>query len=93
MPRIIVKNKQVTERKINGKNGEMIIRRQMASIDRGDGYETPFSIGLGKNAPYEPGDYDFSPLSFETNQYGDPQLSRYVDLVPLQHKPAASKVG
>ena len=90
MPRVSVKNAQVEERQINGKNGPMLIRRQMASIDLGNGYEQPFSVGLGQRPPYPPGIYDIDPRSFSTNTYGDLALSRYVDLVSVDHKPAAA---
>lgn len=89
MPAINVKNAQVEERSINGKNGKSIIRSQMAALDLGNGYELPFRIGLGQNAPYQPGLYDIDPKSFGLSDYGDLTLSRYVDLVPLAHKPAA----
>lgn len=88
MPTIRVKNAQVHERQVNGKNGPMLIRRQMAEVDRGDGYALPFSIGLGQRPPYPPGDYDIDPQSFELSDYGDLRLGRYVDLVPLPHKAA-----
>jgi len=92
MPRIIVKNAQVEERTINGKNGPSIIRSQMACIDLGNGYEQAFRVGLGKNPPYPAGEYDIDPRSFVIGKFGDLELSRYVDLVPMTVKPApASK--
>lgn len=88
MPRIIVKNTQVHEREFTGDKGKNIIRTQMACIDRGDGYELPFRVGLGKNPPYQAGEYDFAPDSFELSKYGDPVLKRYFDLLRMDHKPA-----
>lgn len=93
MPRITVKNAQVEERTINGKNGPSIIRSQMAALDLGNGYELPFRVGLGKNSPYPAGIYDIDPKSFALSNYGDLTLGRYVDLVSIEHKPApAAKV-
>lgn len=91
MPRIIVKNAQVEERQITGKNGPSIIRSQMACIDLGNGYEQAFRIGLGKNAAYPAGDYDIDPRSFKLSNFGDLELSRYVDLVPMTVKPAPAQ--
>jgi hypothetical protein len=91
MPIVNVKNAHVEERSVNGKNGPMLIRRQMASIELANGYEQPFSVGLGRNPPYPPGQYDIDPRSFAVNQYGDLQLGRYVDLIPLAHKPSPVK--
>lgn len=88
MPRIIVKHAQVEERAINGKNGRQVIRSQTAALDLGNGYELPFRVGLGQNAAYQPGEYDIDPRSYKLNDYGDLELSRYVDLVPVQHKSA-----
>jgi Helix-destabilising protein len=90
MSNVIVKNLEVIEKQVNGKSGPVIIRRQMACIDQGNGYETPFSVGLGQRAPYPPGRYVIDPKSYSVNQYGDLQLNRYVDLIPAEHKPAAS---
>jgi hypothetical protein len=92
MPRIIVKNAQVEERSVNGKNGPSILRSQMACLDLGNGYEQAFRIGLGKNPPYQPGEYDIDPKSFTLGRYGDLELSRYVDLLPLTVKPASASV-
>ncbi|MEQ1511615.1 MAG: single-stranded DNA-binding protein [Lysobacteraceae bacterium] len=92
MSNVIVKNANVTEKQINGKSGPAIIRRQMACIDQGDGYEMPFSVGLGQRAPYPPGRYVIDPKSYSVNQYGDLQLNRYVDLLPAEHKPVSPSV-
>lgn len=89
MPRIRVKNAQVEERSINGKNGPSIIRSQMAELDLGNGYSLPFRVGLGKNPAYAAGEYDIHPHSFELSPYGDLRLGRYVDLISIDTKPAA----
>lgn len=88
MPTIIVKNAEVEERAINGKNGRQIIRSQTAALELGKGYALPFRVGLGQNSPYPPGEYDIDPRSFKLSPFGDLELSRYLDLVPIQHKPA-----
>lgn len=89
MPRVIVKHAQVEERSINAKSGPQIIRSQTACLDLGNGYELPFRVGLGKNPAYPAGEYDIDPRSFKLSDYGDLELSRYLDLIPVQHKPAA----
>ena len=88
MSNVIVKSAQVTEKQVNIKGTPGIIRRQMACIDLGNGYELPFSVGLGQRPAYPPGNYTIDPRSYMTNQYGDLQVGRYVDLLPVDHKPA-----
>lgn len=85
MPRITVKNATVEERRLD--SGK-IIRSQTAALELGDGYALPFRVGLGTRPVYPVGDYDIDPKSFGLSKYGDLELSRYVDLVPI--KPAAS---
>lgn len=88
MPRIIVKHAQVEERSISTKTGPQIIRSQTACLELGNDYSLPFRVGLGKNPAYPPGEYDIDPRSFKLGTFGDLELSRNVDLVPAQHKPA-----
>lgn len=90
MPRILVKNAQVNERNLPGKNGNgpSIIRSQMAALDLGNGYELPFRVGLGQRPAYPAGVYDIDPASFQLSDFGDLRLGRYVDLIPIEHKPA-----
>ena len=84
MPVCRVKSAAVEEQQ--SKNG--IIRSQTVGLDLGNGFELPFRVGLGQRPPYPPGEYDIDPRSFALSQYGDLQLKRYVDLVPLMAKPA-----
>lgn len=84
MPVCRVKSSAVEEQQV--KNG--IIRSQTVGLDLGNGFELPFRVGLGQRPPYPPGEYDIDPRSFALSQYGDLQLKRYVDLVPLTAKPA-----
>lgn len=65
-----------------------IIRSQTVGLDLGNGFELPFRVGLGNKPAYPAGEYDIDPKSFALSQYGDLQLGRYVDLVPLGAKPA-----
>lgn len=85
MPRCIVKTAAVEERQL--KDGK-IMRSQTVGLDLGNGFELPFRVGLGSRPAYQPGEYDIDPRSFSLTQYGDLQLNRYVDLVPLSVKPA-----
>lgn len=85
MPRVIVKSAAVEERQINGGK---IIRSQTAGIDLGNDFYLPFRVGLGTRPAYPAGEYDIDPKSFALNAYGDLQLGRYVDLVPLGAKKA-----
>lgn len=88
MSRILVKNAQVME-EIMQKTGQ-IIRKQMAGLDLGNGYELPFAVGLGQRPAYPPGEYIIDPASFGLNEYGSLTLKRYVDLQPVTaHKKAA----
>lgn len=88
MPSVTVKTAQVEERTITGLNGQSIIRSQMAELSLGNGYALPFRVGLGQRPAYQPGEYDIDPRSFKLSNYGDLELNRYVDLVPLNVKPA-----
>lgn len=90
MPRIVVKHARVDERQL--KDGK-IIRSQMAELDLGDGYGLPFRVGLGTRAVYPVGAYDIDPRSFNLSQYGDLQLGRFVDLIPVAPAGAAEKKG
>jgi Helix-destabilising protein. len=89
MPRIVVKSATVVE-ETNSKTGE-IIRKQMAGLDLGNGYELPFSVGLAKRPPYPVGEYDIDPASFGLNEYGALVLKRFVDLVPLKAAGSSAK--
>lgn len=71
-----VKDEVVTERIINGKKGQMVLRSQRAALDQGGGYEQPFRVELGTGPVYPVGSYDISPESFQLNPYGDLQLGR-----------------
>ena len=83
MPVITVKSAAVEERRLeNGK----IIRSQTAGLDLGNGFALPFRVGLGSRPPYQPGEYDLDPKAFGLSKYGDLELGRYVDLVPLTAK-------
>jgi hypothetical protein len=86
MPVVTVKSAAVEERRLD--NGK-IIRSQTAGLDLGNGFALPFRVGLGSRPPYQPGEYDIDPKSFGLSKYGDLELGRYVDLVPLSAKPAA----
>lgn len=86
MPICIVKSAAVEET-LNNKSGK-IMRSQTAGLDLGNGFSLPFRVGLGSRPAYQPGEYDIDPKSFALNGYGDLQLGRYVDLVPLGAKPA-----
>lgn len=85
MPVCKVKSNVVQEQ-TNQKTGG-IMRSQMVALDLGNGYETAFRIGLGNNPPYAPGEYDIDPHSFGLSPYGNLQLNRYIDLIPLGAKP------
>lgn len=85
MPRIVVKSAQPDERP--GKDGK-VIRSQMAEIDLGNGYALPFRVGLGNRPSYPVGVYDIDPKCFTLSQYGDLQLSRYVDLIAVADAPS-----
>ena len=90
MPVIRVKSNAVEERHNEAKG--TIIRSQTVGLDLGNGFELPFRVGLGKRPPYQPGEYDIDPKSFGLSQYGDLQLSRFVDLVAIgAPKPVATK--
>lgn len=65
-----------------------ILRSQTVGLDLGNGFELPFRVGLGRRPAYPAGEYDIDPKSFGLSQYGDLQLKRYVDLVPLTAKAA-----
>ena len=84
MPICRVKSSAVEEQ-TNQKTGS-IMRSQMVALIIGNGYETAFRIGLGNNPPYPPGEYDIKPQSFSLSPYGNLQLNRYIDLVPLDVK-------
>lgn len=86
MPTCVIKTAAVEERQINGGK---IIRSQTAGMELGNGFQLPFRVGLGQRPAYQPGHYDIDPKSFALNQYGDLTLAKYVDLVPLDHKPVA----
>lgn len=88
MPIVIIKTAAVTE--TNTRSGT-IIRSQTAGLDTGDGFHMPFRVGLGSRPPYQPGEYDIDPKSFCLSQYGDLQLGRYVDLVPIGANPAPAR--
>jgi hypothetical protein len=89
MPVCRVKTATVEEKNLAGGK---IIRSQMVGLDLGNGFELPFRVGLGSRPPYPAGEYDIDPRSFALSQYGDLQLAKYVDLVPLGvAKPAAAK--
>lgn len=88
MPICTVKTAAVDET-VNQKTGK-IIRSQTVGLELGNGFALPFRVGLGQRPAYPPGEYDIDPKCFGLNQYGDLQLNRYVDLVPIGvHKPAA----
>jgi hypothetical protein len=87
MPVCTVKSAVVDERRLD--SGK-IIRSQTVGLDLGNGFALPFRVGLGSKPAYQPGEYDIDPKSFALNQYGDLQLAKYVDLVPLG---AAKPVG
>lgn len=89
MPLCRVKTAQVEE-ELNQKT-QTIMRSQTVGLDLGNGFELPFRVGLGKRPAYPPGEYDIDPRSFALGTFGDLQLKRYVDLVPLAHKPAPTK--
>jgi hypothetical protein len=94
MPRINVKDSKVHERTFNGKDGRpQIIREQRASLELDDGYELPFRVGLGNNAPYSVGAYDISPECFTLGRYGDLELSRFLKLSSLDVGKAAVKAA
>jgi len=89
MPRIYVKDVKVHEHSFNGKDGKpQIVRKQRASLDLGDGYELPFSVGLGTGAVYPVGAYDVDPECFTLGRFGDLELSRYLKLKPVDVKAA-----
>lgn len=76
----------VVEEKTTGKG--TIMRSQTVGLDLGNGFELPFRVGLGNRPAYPAGEYDIDPKSFALGQYGDLQLGRYVDLVPIGAKAA-----
>jgi len=84
MPICRVKSAAVEEQQ----TAKGIIRSQTVGLDLGNGFELPFRVGLGNRPPYKPGEYDIDPKSFALSNYGDLVLKRYVDLVPLDVKPA-----
>lgn len=85
MPVCRVKSAAVEE---NTTKGGTIMRSQTVGLDLGNGFELPFRVGLGNKPAYPVGEYDIDPKCFTLSQYGDLQLKRYVDLVPLSAKPA-----
>jgi hypothetical protein len=89
MPRIILKNKVVNEQ-LNSKSGN-VMRSQTFGLDLGNGYELPFSVGLGNKPANEPGEYDIDPASFALDQYGHLMLKKYVDLVRIEPHRSAAK--
>ncbi|MDR2872064.1 MAG: G5P family DNA-binding protein [Xanthomonadaceae bacterium] len=89
MPICRVKSSTVEE--IRTSKGD-IIRSQTVGLDLGNGFELPFRVGLGSRPAYPPGEYDIDPRSYALSQYGDLILKRYVDLLPLSVKPAASVI-
>lgn len=86
MPIVIIKSSAANE-EVNKKTGALM-RSQTAGLDLGNGFHLPFRVGLGQRPAYPAGEYDIDPKSFSLNQYGDLQLGRYVDLVPIGAKPA-----
>ena len=80
MPICRVKSPTVEEKNLPGGK---IIRSQMVGLDLGNGFELPFRVGLGSRPPYQAGEYDIDPNSFGLSTYGDLQLNRFVDLIPL----------
>lgn len=92
MPVCRVKSAVVEER--HNQKSNSIIRSQTVGLDLGNGFELPFRVGLGQRPAYPPGEYDIDPNSFGLGDFGDLVLKRYVDLVPLNVKPApAVKAG
>lgn len=79
---IQVKDLIVSERTINGKNGQMVLRSQRAALDQGGGYQQPFRVELGTGPVYPVGNYDIDPQCFQLNRYGDLELGR-VKLIAL----------
>jgi hypothetical protein len=90
MSRVILKSAGVDE-EVNQKSGT-VMRSQTFGLDLGNGYELPFKVGLGRKPAFPPGEYIIDPKSYGLDAYGNLQLKKYVDVLPVSaHRPAASK--
>lgn len=91
---IEVGDEPVTVREFAGKDGKQVrLVEQRIYIHEGARYPTPVKILVGsEDDRYAPGTYAFGPGSIKANQYGSPELSRDLVLVPAPDPSAAVKV-
>lgn len=82
---IEVADEPVNVREFSGKEGKQVrLIEQKIYIHEGARYPTPVSILVASEEDkYPPGTYAFGPGSIKANQYGSPELSRDLVLVPI----------